>query len=99
MHGWLDDVDGDDKEFAGTVDFRDDFSGGTGKRSALDDVLGFTRGAVSLALDDLAREDDVFEVKDRELVIFEFVRCMGGNGVAERSDQLAKVGDGHLADA
>jgi hypothetical protein len=77
MHGWLDDVDGDDKEFAGTVDFRDDFSGGTGKRSALDDVLGFTRGAVSLALDDLAREDDVFEVKDRELVIFEFVRCMG----------------------
>jgi hypothetical protein len=99
MHSWLDDVDGDDEEFAGTVDFGNDFSGSTVERAALDDVLGLTRGAVSLAFDDLAREDDVFEVKDGEVVIFEFVRCMGGNGVAERSDQLAKVGDGHLGHA
>jgi hypothetical protein len=28
-----------------------------------------------------------------------FVRCMSGNGVAERSDQMAKVGDGHLGHA
>jgi hypothetical protein len=98
-HSWLDDIDGDDEELASTVDFCDDFSGSTVERTALDDVLGFTRGAVSLAFDDLSREDDVFEVKDGEIVIFEFVRCMGGNGVAERSDQLAKVGDGRLGHA
>jgi hypothetical protein len=28
--------------------------------------------AVSLALDDAASEDDVFEIKDREVVIFQF---------------------------
>jgi hypothetical protein len=36
------------------------------------------------ALDDLAREDDVFEIEDGELVIFKFVCSVGGGGVAAR---------------
>ncbi len=79
--------------------FDDDLSGCSIKGSALDDVLRFAGAAITLALDDLAREDDVFEIKDGEVVIFKFVRGMGGDGIAERSDQLAKVGDGHLGHA
>ena len=65
----------------------------------MNDVFGFTGCTVALALDDLAREDDVFKVEDGEVVIFKFVRGMGGNDVAERTDQMAKVGDGHLGHA
>ena len=36
---------------------------------ATDDALDFLCSGVSLALDDFACEDDVFEVKDREVVI------------------------------
>jgi hypothetical protein len=50
----------------------------------LDDVLRFTGAAIALALDDLAREDDVFEIEDGELVIFKFVCSVGGGGVAAR---------------
>ena len=34
------------------------------RRGARDDVLGFASLDVSLPLDDLAREDDIFEVED-----------------------------------
>jgi hypothetical protein len=34
-----------------------------------DNPLDFSRPGVSPALDDFAREDDVFEVKDRDVVI------------------------------
>ena len=76
--------------------FDDDFTSVAFERCTLDDVLGFTGCTVALALDDLAREDDAFKVEDGEVVIFKFVRGMGGNDVAERTDQMAKVGDGHL---
>ena len=95
----LDNVDGDDEEPTRVADFGDDFSGGAIEGSTLDDVLRFAGDAIALALDDLAGEDDAFEIKDREVVIFEFIRCVSGNDVAERSDQLAKVGDGHLGHA
>ncbi len=78
------------------TDFGNNFTGDAFERGALDDILGLSRRLVSLALDDLTREDDVFKVEDGEVVIFKFVRGVGGNGIAERSDQLAKVGDGHL---
>ena len=96
MHPLLDDIDGDDEEPTRLANFCDDFSGSAVKGPALDDVLRFAGAAITLSFDDLAREDDVFEVKDREVVIFKFVRGVGGDGIAERSDQLAKVGDGHL---
>ena len=53
------------------------FGGIAGERGALDDILDFTSCLVPLALDDLAREDDVFEINDGEVVIFKFVRCVG----------------------
>ena len=81
------------------ADFGNNFSGSAIKGCALDDVLRLAGGAITLTLNDLAREDDAFEIKDREVVIFEFIRCVSGNDVAERSDQLAKVGDGHLGHA
>ena len=34
--------------------------------------LGFARCAIFLALDDAAREEDIFEIEDREIVIFQF---------------------------
>ena len=43
----------------------------------MDDVLGLSRCAVALPLDDLAGKDDVLKVEDREVVIFKFVRGVG----------------------
>ena len=99
MHPLLDDIDGDDEESTRLANLCDDFSGSAVKGPALDDVLRFAGAAIALPLDDLAREDDVFEVKDREVVIFKFFRSVGGYNVTERPDQLAKVGDGHLGHA
>ncbi len=67
-------VDGDDEDLAGLADFGDDFARNTFEGSAADDVLCFTRCAVSLALDDCARKDDAFEIENAEVVIFKFVR-------------------------
>ena len=99
MHPLLDEIDGDDKEPTCVTNFRDDFTGSAIKGPALDDVLRFAGAAIALSFDDLAREDDVFEVKDREVVIFKFVRSVGGYNVTECPDQSAKVGDGHLSHA
>ena len=97
MQSVLDDIDGDDVELARVADFGDDLSGSSVKGATLDDVLRFAGVAITLPLDDLPREDDVFEIKDGEVVIFKFIRSVGGDGVAESSDRLAKVGDGHLS--
>jgi hypothetical protein len=70
-------VDGNDVEATALTGFDNGFGGIAGERSPLDDVLDFTSGLVSLALDDLAREDDVFKIEDAEVVIFKFVRCVG----------------------
>ena len=77
------------------ANFRDDFGGAAVEGVALDDVLGFAGDAITLTFCDLSREDDVFEVKDREVVIFKLIRSVGGYDVAERSDQLPEVGNGH----
>ena len=99
MQPLLDDIDGDDEEPTRVANFCDDFSGSATEGPTLDDVLRFAGAAITLSFDDLAREDDVFEVKDREVVIFKFIRSVGGYNVTERPDQLAKVGDGHLSHA
>ena len=71
----LDTVDGDDEEIA--VRFGKD----TVERFASDDVFNFTALVVALPLDDLAREDDVFEIEDGEVLIFKFLRRMDGHGI------------------
>ena len=75
----LDDTDGDDEELARVANFGDDLGGSTVEGATLDDVLRFAGAAVALVLDNLAREDDAFEVKDGEVVIFKFVRSVGGD--------------------
>ena len=62
--------------------FCDDFSGVAVEGVTLDDVLRFMGDAITLACCDLSREDDVFEVKDREVVIIKFIRGMGGHNVS-----------------
>ena len=81
------------------ANFRDDFSGAADEGAALDDVLRFAGDAITLTFCDLSSEDDVFEVKDREVVIFKLFRSVGGNDVAERSDQLPEVGNGRQCHA
>ena len=92
---WLEDIDRDDDEPAGVTDFCDGFCGVTFETVALDDELGFSRSAVALALGDLPGEDKVFEVKDRKLVIFEFICCVGRDDVVESPNKLTDVGNGH----
>jgi hypothetical protein len=70
------DVDSDDDKLAAAADLGDDFAGSAFERGALNDVLCFTGRTVSLAFDDLPREDDVLKVEDEEVVIFKFVRGM-----------------------
>ena len=98
-HALSTEVDSDDDKLAAVTDFDDDFTSDPFERGTLDDVLSFSRCTVSLTLDDLAREDDVFKIEDGEVVIVKFVRGMGGNDVAERTDQMAKVGYVHLGHA
>ena len=62
-------VDGDDEEIAERSDIDDCLGVSFVECEASDNAFGFSCSGVSLALDDFAREDDVFEVIDREVVI------------------------------
>ena len=66
------DVDSDDDELAAEADFDDSFGCRAAERDSGDDALGF-----ALAFNDFAREDDIFEVKDVEVVIFKLFGCWG----------------------
>lgn len=61
-----------------------------------DDALDFTGAAIPLSFDDLAREEDAFEVEDREVVIFKFFRCVNRYDVVQRAHQVANPSDGQL---
>ena len=74
MQCFLGAVDGDDEEIALRGEFDDRFCGDVAKGVASDDIFDFTRLVVTLALDDRAREDDVFEIEDGEIVIGKFLR-------------------------
>jgi len=68
----LEEVDRDDVERTRRPELDDGFGFAPIKGAPLDEDFGLTRSAIFLALDDAAREDDVFEIKDREVVIFQF---------------------------
>lgn len=72
----LDKVDGDDEESANRAEFDDCFRCSAFDRATVDNELDPSRFTVALALGDLAREDDGFEIKDREVVIVKFFRSM-----------------------
>ena len=71
-------VDGDGEEITVRGDLNDCFRWDAVERIALDDILDFARLPVALVLDDRAREDNVFEIEDGEIVIFKFLRCVDG---------------------
>lgn len=70
------DVGSDDDEPARDTDLDDNLGWRAVPRGAGDDALNFTGLRVALALDDLAREDDGFEVEDVEFVIFKSFGCV-----------------------
>ena len=76
-------IDGDENEFAAVPGFGDGFGGGVVKRDTADDALDLARLPVALAFGDGSREDNVFEVKNREVVIVKFVGCVCGDNVIE----------------
>lgn len=80
---WLDEVDRDDVERAREAKLDDDFGLAPIKATPLDKDFRFTRLAVSLAFDDTASEDDVFEIKDREVVIFQFFGSVEGYDIVQ----------------
>ena len=69
-------VGSDDDKFAGEADFDDGFGRSPVERDAGDDAFDFAGLGVALALDDLARKDDVFEVEDCEVVIVKLFGCV-----------------------
>jgi hypothetical protein len=52
--------------------------------------------AVTLPLDDFAREDDAFEVEDREIVIVKFLRSVNGDDVVQGTNEVSKLVDGWM---
>jgi len=79
----LAEVDRDDVERPRGARLDDDFCLAAIKATPSDEDLGFTRLAVSLPLDDAASEDDVFEIKDREVVIFQFFGSVEGYDIVQ----------------
>jgi hypothetical protein len=51
---------------------------------------------ISLAFGDTLREDDVFKVEDREVVILEFVCGVYGDDLVQSTNQIANAGNGQL---
>ena len=74
---WLStEVDSDDDELAGEADLDDRFTGRAVECDAGDDILDFVGLRVALTLGDSPCEDDVFEIKDGEVVIFKCFGCV-----------------------
>ena len=72
----LDTVAGDDEESADLAEFCDNFRSLACNRAPADNKLDLSRLPIALAFGDFAGEDNVFEIKDRELVIFKCLRCV-----------------------
>lgn len=47
-----------------------------------------------LSFDNLAREDNAFEVEDREVIIFKLVCSVMGNDIVHDSNKVTEVSDG-----
>lgn len=86
-------VDGDNEECAVGAEFDDCFDFDAFKRDTADDELGFARRSVALSFNNFAREDGVFEVEYREVVIVEFFSGVEGYGIIQRSNAGAYSAD------
>jgi len=90
---WSEDIGRDDDKFAGEADFEDSLGWLAVEGDAGDNDFAFAGLAVALALRDLPRKDDIFEIKDGEVVIFKLLGSMSGNNVIQRADQMPKLAD------
>ena len=79
----LDEEDRDDVERAREAKLDDNFGFTLIKATPSDEDFRFTRSAVSLPLDDATSEDDVFEIKDREVVIFQIFGSVEGYDIVQ----------------
>ena len=82
-HTASDEIDRDNEESAREADLDDRFGLAVIERAASDDDLCFVGLTVFLALNDVAREDDVFEIKDCEVFIFQFSGGVKGYDVVQ----------------
>lgn len=82
-------MDDDEDEGASEANYDDSFCLITFKGAAIDDVFGFVCFLVVLSFDDVAREDDAFKVKDREIVIFKLVSCVVRDNVVLGSNKVS----------
>ena len=89
----LDTVDGDDEEGASKVELDDRFGFDAFKRGTADDELDFACLSVALAGNDFAREEDIFEVEDREVVIVKFFRGVERHRIVQGSNAVANSAD------
>lgn len=89
-------IDRDDEEIPVWSDLDDRFGKGSAECIASDDIFDFMRLPVALALDDLTREDNVFEIEDSEVVIIKFFRRVDRHGIVQRTDQITEPVDGSL---
>ena len=88
-HNSLGEVDGDDNELASGSELDDCFSRRSGEGNSGNDAFDFSGFSVALPFDDLAGEDDVFEVEDREVVIVKFLHSVNGDHVAQRANEVS----------
>jgi hypothetical protein len=95
-HNGLCEVDSDDEETPSRPNFDNGLCFEAVERAAADDAFDFASFAVPLSLDNLAGEDDAFEVNDREVFIFKLFGCMGGYDIVQRTNQFADANDGRL---
>ena len=69
-------VGSDDNELTGEADFDDGLGRCSVEGDSGNDAFDLAGLRIALAFDDLAREDDVFEIEDREVVIFKLFGCV-----------------------
>jgi hypothetical protein len=84
-----DKVDRDDVERAGRAEFDDRFGLVAGERAPADDALDLAGLAVPLSLDKFAREDNAFEIEDRDVVIFKFFSSVNGYDIVQGTNEVA----------
>jgi len=89
-------IDSDEEERARWADFNDRLGGGAFESEAPDDDLRFAGVAISLALDDAPGEDNVFKVKDREIVILKLISSVDRHDIVQSTNQIADAGNGQL---
>ena len=83
-------VDSEGEEITVRGDLDDGFRRYAAECVASDDIFNFARLPVALALDECAREDNVFEIEDGEIVIFKFLRRVDGHGIIQGTNQITK---------